>query len=125
MSDRSESVSERGDSAGRAPVPVEMKTYYLGTLLTGPRSGIADEEDPELQRKHLDFLRQNTIAGQIKVAGPLTDGGTRRGLLVIDVGSKAEAEALMAQDPAVIAGRFVFEVNTLYWPSLDSLRVGY
>jgi uncharacterized protein YciI len=89
-----------------------MVTYYFMMLVKGPKWG--PETSPaleQLMKEHLAHLRSMWLAGKLVVAGPLTDGGTIRGLLVFKVGSAEEARALEAEDPAVKAGRLAMEVH--------------
>jgi uncharacterized protein YciI len=102
-----------------------MRTYTMGFLVKGPRWGIADEEDPALQQKHLAFLRQNIEAGRFLLAGPLTDDGYIRGLILVASASTEDARSLMAGDPAVQAGRFSIEAHPLLWPEIGSALVKY
>ncbi len=92
--------------------PPDMTTYYFMMLVKGPKW--APETSPaleQLMKDHLAHLRSMWLAGKLVVAGPLTDGGTIRGLLVFKVGSADEARALEAEDPAVKAGRLAIEVH--------------
>jgi uncharacterized protein YciI len=89
-----------------------MTTYYLVMLVKGPKW--TPETSPaleQLQKDHLAHLGKMAAAGQLVLAGPLTDGGTIRGLGVFKVGSAEEARALEAEDPAVKAGRLAIEVH--------------
>jgi uncharacterized protein len=65
----------------------------------------------QLQKEHLAHLRKLALAGKLVLAGPLTDGGTIRGLGVFKVGSLGETRALEEDDPAVKAGRLAVEVH--------------
>lgn len=92
--------------------PPEMVTYYLVMLVKGPKW--TPETSPaleQLQRDHLAHLRKLNAAGKLVLAGPLTDGGTIRGLCVFKAGSLEEARALEEDDPAVKAGRLAVEVH--------------
>jgi uncharacterized protein len=48
-------------------------------------------------------------SGKLLVAGPFTDNGDLRGMLIFRVESPEEARALAEQNPAVKAGRLVLE----------------
>lgn len=99
-------------SPGPPQPPPNMTTYYLVMLVKGPKW--TAETSPaleQLQKDHLAHLGKMAAAGQLVLAGPLTDGGTIRGLGVLKVGSLEEARALEADDPAVKAGRLSIEVH--------------
>ena len=99
-------------SPGPPQPPPNMTTYYLVMLVKGPKW--TPETSPaleQLQKDHLAHLGKMAAAGQLVLAGPLTDGGTIRGLGVFKVGSAEEARALEAEDPAVKAGRLAIEVH--------------
>ena len=92
--------------------PPAMTTYYLVMLVKGPRW--TPDTSPaleQLQKDHLAHLRELNMAGKLVLAGPLTDGGTIRGLGVFKVGSIEEARALEESDPMVKAGRLAVEVH--------------
>jgi uncharacterized protein YciI len=104
---------ERAMSEQPALTPIPgMTIYYLGLLLKGP--AWTAEETPEveaLQQAHLAYLDGLRTRGVLVIVGPILDGGVLRGTGVYKVASLAEAQALMAADPAVQAGRFAFEVH--------------
>jgi uncharacterized protein YciI len=88
-----------------------MTAYTLGLLVKGPKW--TAEETPvlqELQEAHLAHIGEMVRTGALLAAGPLTDNGTIRGILIFKV-SVAEAKVLAEQDPAVKAGRLVLELH--------------
>jgi uncharacterized protein YciI len=92
--------------------PAEMATYYLVMLVKGtkwtPDTSPALEQ---LQKDHLAHLRKLALSGRMVLAGPLTDGGTIRGLCVFKAASLEEARAFEEDDPAVEAGRLAIEAH--------------
>ncbi len=100
----------------------EMTTYYVGFLHRGPTW--TPEETPEVERiqaKHLAHIQKMVDSGDLLLAGPFLDGGELRGMLVFQVGSREEAEALANSDPAVKAGRLI--VNIHPWYSAKGIRI--
>jgi uncharacterized protein YciI len=92
--------------------PVEMATYYLVMLVKGPQwTPEASPALEQLQKDHLAHLRKLALSGKMVLAGPLTDGGTIRGLCVFKAASLEEARAFEDADPAVKAGRLAVEVH--------------
>jgi uncharacterized protein YciI len=91
--------------------PFGMTTYTLGLLVKGPKW--TAEETPALQKlqeAHLAHIGEMARSGALLAAGPLTDNGTIRGILIFKVPLE-EARALAEQDPAVKAGRLTVELH--------------
>jgi uncharacterized protein YciI len=91
-----------------------MTVVYVGLLKRGPRAAEWDEKPDDLarlQEAHLANIRRMAEAGSLLVAGPFTDDGFWRGLYIFKTESLAEAEALVAADPSVQAGRLAFEIH--------------
>lgn len=86
--------------------------------------GPALRADAALMAAHWDY--EQSIAGQILAAGSLRsdDGITKTGsLLIVDVATRVEAEALIAADPATKAG-LRGKVDIRYWnPAILGGRV--
>ncbi|HJS58648.1 MAG TPA: YciI family protein [Vicinamibacteria bacterium] len=90
----------------------EMTTYYFGMLMRGPKW--SPEETPEraeLQQQHLAYMDGMHKKGRLLIAGPLTDDGTLRGLVVYKAASIEEARGFAEADPAVRAGRLKVELH--------------
>jgi len=89
-----------------ADAPPDMTTYYFGVLVKGPK--FTNEETAErakLQEGHMAHLNAMWKAGKLVLAGPLTDDGDWRGILIYRTKSIDEAQSLANDDPAVKAGR--------------------
>ncbi len=61
-------------------------------------------------------------AGQLSLFGPVRDAGELRGIGVLLVETREEAEALMADDPAVSSGRLRAEVRPWFTHPGGGLR---
>ena len=59
-------------------------------------------------RDHFYYLRDLHARGTVLLAGPLGDDG---GLVLVRARDQAEAERMMATDPAVVGGLFVGDVR--------------
>jgi len=95
-----------------ADAPVEMVTYYMGLLLRGPKwTPDVTPEVQNLQKEHLAHMGRLHKAGKLIIAGPFTDNGTIRGIVVYKVETLEEAKALTEADPAVKAGRLMVEMH--------------
>ena len=73
----------------------------------------------EIQKAHLEHLNAMAEAKQVCIAGPLEGGGKNRGIVVFRTKSLEEAEAQMAEDPAVKAGRLAYEIYP-WWAAQGS-----
>jgi uncharacterized protein YciI len=93
-----------------------MEKYYL-VLLKRPAQPPQLEAKAleDLQKRHLDHLKQMYFAGKMVVAGPFDEqkDPTLRGLCLYRVGSLEEARKPVEDDPMVRAGRL--EVEALAW----------
>jgi uncharacterized protein len=94
-------------------LPREMKTYYFGLLVRGPKAGVerTQEEAERLQKAHMAHINKTAESGKLVIAGPLGDNGRIRGILIYKVDSLREANALAEGDPAVQAGRLAVEMH--------------
>jgi uncharacterized protein YciI len=118
-------MPENSRAARSADVPRNLKPYFLCLLRKGSRW-----DDPrgqeDLMPQQLAFLRAQTEAGGIVMTGPVLDASSEiTGVSVLRAESLEAAQALVADDPAVKAGRLVAEIRPVYLPSLDGVRVEY
>lgn len=102
---------------------MELERYSF-VLLRRPVDAPEYSEDrlAEIQEHHLAHLTELRERGVLLLAGPFGDQPDEglRGLCVFG-SSLAETRALMAGDPAVVAGRLAAEVMT-WWTAPGSLR---
>ncbi|WP_339724401.1 YciI family protein [uncultured Paraglaciecola sp.] len=93
-----------------------MKSYVLVILKTGPNDKtITDlEQRSELFKGHFANMNRLAKASKLVLAGPLMDDKPKRGLLIFNVKTIEEAEALVKTDPAVQAGVFDYEMTKYY-----------
>jgi uncharacterized protein YciI len=90
----------------------EMTTYQLVLLhrAAGARP-MGEREIQRLQEEHLAYLERLHGEHRLIIEGPLDSTGQLRGVMVLDVGSVEEAEAIMAEDAWVKAGRLEAEIH--------------
>ena len=101
------------DAQQAYPAPAGMQTYYIYFLNKGPNYGKGTpEEQKDIQAKHMAHL--GSLGA--KIAGPFGTEGPRRGLVILQAASIAEARAKGEADPAVKAGTFTVEIYTLVVP---------
>lgn len=118
-------MPEETQAPRNADVPRNLKPYFLCLLRKGAQWDVTQGQE-DLMPRQLAWLRRQTEAGKIVVAGPVLDRADGlTGISVIRVASLDEAQALANEDPAVKAGRLLAEVKPMYLPSLDEVRVEY
>lgn len=89
-----------------------MKEYFMAIYLrvdNAPK--ISEKEAEKIQEGHLANISKYASSGQIQMAGPFGDDTEKRGILIFDVATQAEAEAILKEDPAVKAGRLTYEIH--------------
>jgi uncharacterized protein YciI len=93
-----------------------MRTYVLCILKTGPKDGeIKGKERSEIFAGHFANITRLADEGKLAVAGPFGENEkSYRGLYIFNVATIAEAETLVALDPAVKAGVFVADLTPWY-----------
>ena len=102
-------------SAAAGPEEYEMATYQVAFLRKGPAwTPSTTPEHRKLQSEHLAHIGRMAETGKLLVAGPFTDNGDLRGMLIFRVDSPEEARTLAEQDPAVKAGRLILEWHTWF-----------
>jgi len=90
----------------------EMTTYQLVLLHRGPdHRPMGEREIQGHQEAHLSYLKALFDADTAIIGGPLDGSEELRGVVVLDVGSVEAAEAVMAEDPWVRAGRLEAEIH--------------
>ena len=109
-------------TAKKAEPQYEMTRYVVGLFHRGPNSSPQQtDESRRIQEGHMANIRKMAETGKLIVAGPFTDGGDLRGILIFKLDSVDEARALVEADPAVQAGRLTIELHP--WFAAAGLRV--
>ena len=101
--------SARSRTQTADPQETATKTLYLVLYRPGPAwlSGKSVMEQP--LQEHGKYMQSLYIKGSMKLAGPLTDNAG--GAVLLEVSNEAEAKAIVANDPAVKSGVFVYEMH--------------
>lgn len=98
-----------------------MKKYFLCIYLRGDQATeYTKEELAEIQKGHLANINKYAEEGKINIAGPFGDDTEKRGILIFDVNTLEEAEKILAEDPAVKAGRLKYELHP-WWGAKGSV----
>jgi uncharacterized protein YciI len=99
----------------------EMKMYYMVFLRRGPAwTGAATPEATAVSRAHRANIDRLTKEGLMVVAGPFEGTSGERalaGIFILRVASMEAAKAAVDTDPAVKAGRFVYEIVPWWGPA--------
>ncbi|MGB6037640.1 MAG: YciI family protein [Cryomorphaceae bacterium] len=91
-----------------------MKMYSFVILKTGPNQIQDKDSSAVLMRGHLDNISALAENGLLTVAGPFGSNELQyRGLFILNVATKEEAEELLSADPAIAAG--IFETEIIPW----------
>ena len=103
------SYSSLNIAATDEPQPEKAKETYFVIYRPGPAwlEGKSVFEQP--LKEHGKYMLNLYIKGSMKLAGPLTDNAGGAVLLV--VGQESEAKAIVAEDPAVKSGIFLYEIH--------------
>jgi len=83
-----------------------MRTYVLGLIRRGPAWTPAHSARTDsIQAGHMANIGRRFQEGSLQGAGPMMDGGDLRGIFIFSVDSVAQAQPLVATDPAIASGR--------------------
>ena len=98
-----------------------MKKYFMGFLMrVADKPELDSAKAMEIQMAHRAYMGANAESGALLIAGPFGDDGDMRGVVIYDVGTKAEADSIINGDPAVKAGRLAIEVHP-WWAAKGSV----
>ena len=98
-----------------------QRWFWLLLLKRGPIRDQSPAEADLIQAAHLRHLFTLRKRGQLRLFGPVDGAGALRGIGVLTVPTREEAEALMADDPAVRSGRLRAEVRPWFTMPGDCL----
>ena len=108
-------------TAAQAAQQTEMKLYYMVFLRRGPAwTAATTPEATAVSRGHRENIDRLTKEGLMVVAGPFEGTSGDRalaGIFILRVASMEAAKAAVDSDPAVKAGRFVYEIVPWWGPA--------
>lgn len=90
------------------------KKYCLRLYKAGPNRDQPPEEADKIQLEHLRYLFQLRAEGKIVINGPIIGDPELSGMAIFNTTDKEEVKRLADGDPAVKAGRVVYEVYHWY-----------
>lgn len=89
----------------------DLKPYYFVILKKGPNRDQDSATAAKIQKGHLENINKLAALGKLNVAGPFLDNGDMRGIFIFDSGNEQEVRSLVDNDPAVKAGRLIYEIH--------------
>jgi uncharacterized protein len=93
-----------------------MTTYQMVFLREVPGRPAATGDAAARKQAHLDNLMKLNRERVNLLDGPFEDGGSLRGIVVLDVPTADAARARFAEDPYVKTGELILDVKAWYGP---------
>ncbi len=93
-----------------------MKKYYLCLLKRSPTANPNSSVNLGLERAHLEHLSWLAETRKTCMAGPIAAENEIKDIVIFNTPTYEEAERLMRMDPAVKAGRIVYEILPWWGP---------
>lgn len=97
------------------------KQYCARLFKAGPKRDQPPEEADKIQKEHLRYLIQLRAEGKLLINGPILDDAELKGLSIFNTTNIEEVKKLSDADPAVKAGRLVYEIY--HWFGLPGDRI--
>jgi len=119
----STAFAQAGDTTQTKPVE-QIRKYWFVLLKTGPNRNQDSVTAVALQKAHIANIERLYHEGVIKVAGPFGEKGDWRGIFIMDVPTKEEAEKLLQTDPMIAVGRLAYEIKLWYTAPMGSFVPG-
>ena len=97
------------------------KQYCVRLYKAGPNRNQPPDEAEKIQMEHLRYLSQLRAEGKFLISGPIIDDPELKGIGIFKTTDKEEVKRLSDGDPAVKAGRLVYEIY--HWFGLPGDRL--
>jgi uncharacterized protein len=107
----------------KTPEP-QIRQYWFVLLTKGENRSQDSLTAVKLQEGHLANIKKLYSEGKIKVAGPFGEEGDWQGIFIFDCKTKEEVEKLLQTDPAIAAGRMLFQIKPWYTAPIGSFVPG-
>lgn len=102
----------------------QIRLYYFVLLKAGPNRNQDSITAAKIQAGHMANIGRLYREGKLKVAGPFGDDtGGWQGIFIFDC-PKEELETLLKTDPAIAAGRLIYEIRPWYTAAMGSFKPG-
>ena len=86
------------------------KQYCVRLYKAGPNRNQPPDEAENIQMEHLRYLWQLRAEGKLLISGPIMDDPELQGIGIFQTTDKEAVKTLCEGDPAVKAGRLVYEI---------------
>ncbi len=86
------------------------KQYCARIYKAGPNRNQPPDEADRIQMEHLRYLFQLRANGKLLINGPVIDDPVLKGISIFNTTDIEEVKRLSDGDPAVKAGRLVYEI---------------
>ena len=97
------------------------KKYCLRLLKAGPSRDQPPEEAGRIQMEHLRYIMQLREEGIILLNGPVIEENELKSIAIFNTTDKENVKRLSDEDPAVKAGRLVYEIYEWFGLPGDNL----
>jgi uncharacterized protein YciI len=97
-----------------------LKRYWMVFLKKGPLRNQDSITAARIQHAHLAGINHLVAAGKLVIAGPFENDNDFLGIFIMDCPDSLEAAGLVSKDPAVAAGRLIFEIRP-WWTKKNCL----
>lgn len=101
--------------------PGKMKQYFFVMLKKGPNRGQDSVTAKKLQEGHMANIGRMAEEKKLVMAGPFGDNGDWRGIFIFDMANMEDVKKEVDQDPAVQAGRLIYEIHP--WWSQQGVKL--
>ena len=101
-----------------------IRQYWFVLLTKGTNRDQDSATAAKLQEGHLANIKKLYSDGKIKVAGPFGEEGDWQGIFIFDCATKEEVEKLLKTDPAIAAGRMLYQIKSWYTMPTGSFTPG-
>lgn len=102
----------------------QIRKYWFVMLIKGPNRNQDSATAAKIQKGHMDNMDRLYNEGKLKVAGPFGDGKDWQGIFIFDCTTKEEVETLLKTDPAIAAGRLIYDLRPWYTAPIGSFVPG-
>jgi uncharacterized protein len=102
----------------------QIKQYWFVLLTEGKNRTQDSATAAKIQEGHMANISRLYYEGKLKVAGPFGDEGNWKGIFIFDCNTKEEVETLLNTDPAVVAGRLVYDIHPWWTAATGSFVPG-
>lgn len=107
-----------------ADMASQIRQYWFVMLTRGPHRDQDSATAAKLQSGHLANIQRLYNEGKLKVAGPFGDDGDWLGIFIFDCPTREEVVRFLQTDPAIGAGRLMYEVKPWYTAPTGSFKPG-